>query len=301
MPRSYRKKKKTYTSKLKDKKINTTVERRMKEIADKEIQKNFQWLYPQKLMGDDDFDWIAHGPNLRIPSNSMMGVNAGTLWHDRISDFGNLVVNDQIDKGQSDDPWANNIIVCKNVKCRFEFRHTGAVPIKIGIFLVFVPSAEMVEDASLPVPVITMLPGGGLNGLNSFRPNSGREVTGYDYRILAKKFITIEPTIQYTSPKLNTSTKDGQITTYVSSTSTHTENSKVVFLNHTFKGDGKEFQVVHSDPAADGATQSVGDNMYICCVADGVMVLNSIACQKIRVQRIRDTAQPTFVNYVPPS
>lgn len=182
-------KKKSYNSRLMDKRINTGVEVRMKEVAKKEMASKFVWIKPKQLIANSVFTWHSHGPYLRVPYASMLALNAAFMWHLELSDFGKKIKNQQnLTTGHSD--LLDNYVRVKSLRNRLEFRHQNPIPCKIKIWMVYVSGANLLS-AQATVPSIDMMPGGGTNGLYAFHTATKREELPYNYRILFKKTIVL--------------------------------------------------------------------------------------------------------------
>lgn len=296
MPRKYNKKNKNQkryynknknmNSKLADKKINTLVERRIQEISRKEDKKQYIWYTPSTTIALPTFNWETHGPNLRIPTASMYGMNAGTMWHIRLSDFGNKVKSNLTATAPVPEM---NYVRCISLKNRFEIRHQGGVSLKVLIWILAVPSSETLS-AQVLIPDIKTAPGGGLNGLYYYRRSILREDLAYKYRILASKVVHLPATREYNSPYTLSNTGSNQGYTFTSSPSLHTEVSKFVELNKFFKGEGKRFQVESS------VSRPYKEEVYLCMVGDGVFDFTAVLQQKFRLEGPQQSAMPSLSN-----
>lgn len=269
-------------SKLSDKKINTLVEVRMQEIAQSEDRKNQTWLKPRNLISDPTFNWATHGSVLRVPAASCLTVNAGTLWHLRLTDFGQLLQNDT-NNATGSTARLSNYIRCMYLKSKFDFRYTGSVPQHIRVWMVQInASQELAEEITMPD--INTVPKGGLNDYNYFQHNALRELLPYKYKILCHTDLYFRPSMEYTSAwpiNNNNSTVWNQ--------PIHMEQSKSLTLNKFYKGLGKKLQVNHDDP------RTPKQEIFLCACSDGVMTFTCVTECKIRVDSIQDRLQPSFV------
>lgn len=274
------------SSKLADKKINTLVEKRMLEIAQDEDRKNQVWVKSRTLVADDTFNWEAHGSVLRVPSASCLVVNAGTLFHLRLSDFGEFLrnpINSEVDSNR-----LNNYVRCRAFKNRFDFRYAGTYPSNIRIWMVEISGGqELSEIAGLTVPTLDCIPKGDMNGLNCFWPRTLKEQVPYKYRIIAQKDITLQPAKLYTDSHPTTNVGSNQGYTFSNSSSVHTEVQKVCYLNKYYKGLGNRFQVNYDDPRAPRK------EVYLCIVSDTPLIFNCVSSSEFRLDKIQDQVQPT--------
>lgn len=252
----YRKKYTVSVGKLMSKKVDSLLEKRMVEIAQKEDRKNQEWFRQVTTVdGGGGFDWPGHGPYLRVPSASCSVHNAGTLFNRCLTDVGQLIKN-QIDSA-IDATTLSNYIRIKNMSATFDFRYAGSVPCKIQLWIVGIPAATRLRTDGVTVPTIHTCPGYGLNILNKYRPRAEKETVEYKFRVVAKKLIHFKPTQIYTPAwPLN----NNNATAW--SNPVHMEQSKTVTISHTFKGAGKKFIVIDSD---DSAQQM---EYYLCMLGD---------------------------------
>lgn len=260
--------KNVYSSRLADKKINTVVEKRIQEIARKEDQKNFVWYTNIDRIALPVFNWDAHGPQDRIPSNSMFGVNSGTLFHLRISDFGEKIKNSLVATAPVPEM---NYIRCAAVKNRFEFRHSGSTPCRILIWILSVPGSNALSGATT-MPDIKTAPLS-LNGLYDFNKRIEGEDLPYKYRILGHKVVTLPPAKLFTAGVTRLDGGAPDVPTL------HTEVGKVVYLNKYFNGQGKRFL------CDDGTIRPFKEEMYIMMTADNPVDLTLVAYQKFRLEK----------------
>lgn len=266
-----------YKSKLADKSINTLVEKRIQEISRKEDQKQYVWYTPNKLICASTFNWDNHGSFLRVPTASFLRINAGTLWHERLSDFGDIIKNSLTATAPVP---SMNYVRCKAMLNRLEFRCSGATPTKILIWIVSVSGSEALSGA-LTMPDIKTAPNGGINGLYAFRKRVLKEDLAYKFRILASKTVTLRPASLYTAGVTRLDGGAPDVPTV------HTEHDNVVYLNEYFKGAGKRFQVDANDERA------YREEVYLCMVADSVIDFTGVLQQKFRLEGPLQQAQPS--------
>lgn len=274
---------KSYNNRLADNKINTLVEKRIQEIAKKEDSKQYIWYTPNTLVADANFNWDVHGAVLRVPTASCLRVNAATLWHLRLSDFGNKIHNNLSAGNPVPDM---NYVRCKALLNRLEFRSTSSLPVKIKAWILAVPGSEALSSV-VTMPDLATIPKGDLNGLYAFRPRVLKEGLSYKYRIIAQTVIHLQPTRLHTNAYAVSNSGSNQGYAFTNAGAIHTEVSKVVFLNHYFKGEGKRFQL------DSGSVRPYREELYLCIVSDSVIDFTVVAQQRFRLEGPQQTAQPS--------
>lgn len=298
MPRGYKKSykksykkrsNKKYSNKLADKKINTLVEKRIVEISRKEDARNQVWYTPTKTITDASFNWDLHGPYLRVPTASFLSINAGTIFHQRLTDFQDMIESDIL----SNNPAKKIVLRVSGFRTFFQFRNDGVAPIRLKVWLVDIPTSATL------IPTAETMPGGHLNGLYFPHPGLPRQNLPYKYRILAHKTIVVKPGVLYLPPMLisSVSTQSGIVEptygTYTNSNPVWTEQTSTCILNYKYPGKGKKFIYDSSQTGANlNALQS---NVYVCIIADGVLQLLGNVVSRFRLESNIDKAQPVMV------
>lgn len=280
--KSYRKK--GFVKKLADKKINTLVEKRIKEIAQSEDRKNQVWYKPRTLVADTTFNWTAHGPYLRVPSASCLSFNAGAMFHLRLTDWGQIIQN-QLNSSSGSELLSNYLRV-RALKNRLDFRYSGTYDSHIKIWMVEIVGAQELAE-QVTIPSIDTCPSGDMNGLNKYWPRAQREVLPYKYKILAKKDITLRAAKMYTNAYPTSNSGSNQGYTFTNAGAVHTETQKVCYLNKFYKGLGSKFQVDYDD------ARTPKREIYLCILGDTPITFNIVSCAEFRFDQILDSGQPS--------
>lgn len=266
---------KVSVGKLLSKKIDTALEKRCVEIAQKEVARDRQYFKPQTQIKDGNFDWSAAGPLLRVPTASFFSVNAGVLHTTRLSDFGNWLDNNL--NSADGDVVRHNYVRCKAMMNRLTFRSQSAAGCNIYMWIVSVSGAQDLAASGLTVPTGDMFPFIG-NGLFAHVNKSAKEQIPYKYRIHAKKRVWIPPAIQYQSGVTRRDNQAPDLPVL------HTEPTDTTSLNLYFKGRGKKFLV------RDGDARPKTQDFYLCITADNVFHMLGSISQTIYLDKPSDTA-----------
>lgn len=269
------------------------MERAASRIAKSEIKKSLVWYTPRRLIAaapfiaNDGAVWEAHGRFLRVPEASMLGMNAGTLWHARFTDFGELFKNN-VNSAALNTLLANHVR-CTYMRSKFELSHTGQYALKVGIFLVSVSGAALISEEET-IPNLEMVPFD-FNNLTYINPGEPRTQVDYNFRILAKKQVTLPAGRLFSNSRNISWDKDGaDYTVDAQTTPTHTTVRKHVTLNKYFKGLGKRF-LYTGDP---GEVRSRNEEIYLCLIADGPIIFTCCMGAKIRLDKPDVNAQKSL-------
>lgn len=208
----------SYYSRLKDRKINTPIEKIIKRVSTMVAnQRNkIQMVYQNY---DAQFNWLAHGATLRVPASSFQSHNAGTLFHLNITDFSDLYKNRLTGNAQS----KQSTVGITNIRSRIEFTYAGTYVSNIRVRIIKIIGDPTSSQAR---PDISMM--GSINGLNYIAPDKfPKQVTSTKYVILRSKNVTMPPAVLYTNRDIDA---QGQIILPI-----HTEVRRKCFINYSFK------------------------------------------------------------------
>lgn len=267
LPRRVAKKKYTISiGKLRSKKVDSLLERRIVDLATKHDRKNIVYYKPLSQLAAQPFvgaNWTAHGQVLHVPTASYLSINAATLLGTRLSDFGDWINNNT--DSASAVALRTNYIRCKAMKNRLSFRHHGVAPIKIYIWIYSMSGAELLS-ASTAVPSITTFPFVG-NGLYAHVRSALKETLQYQYTVHKKRMITIPAGKVYTPPY---PANNNNATVW--SEPVYSERERTVNFDMYFKNRGKRFLVEA------GAARPKTREYFLCITADGAFdVLGSLS------------------------
>lgn len=257
------------------------LERRIKEIATKEDRKNLVYYKPQTFLHDQAFNWVNHGQVLRVPTASYLRLNAGTLHHTRISDFGDWIDNNV---ASPDGTAARmNYIRCKAMMNCLQFRHSGIAPLKVYLWIMSVPGSVPLS-AQVTIPTIDTFPFTG-NQLFKHLPKIRKELLSYKYTIHAKRMVVVSrgKVFLQSIPISNAGSNQGY--QWTNSAQNWSESSKTVNFNLFFKGRGKRFLVT------DGDARPATKEYFLCMTADGQFDVLGTLSQTIYLDKLSDTAQ----------
>lgn len=288
--KAYRKKgKKSYARRFNDRAINTKIESKILAIAQREDRRNQVWFTPRRLIAADVFTpalWKAHGAYLRIPTASMLRINAGSLWHARLTDWG-----DQVKSRLTGNSESKKIVLrCSGFTNYFNFRCSGSSPNVIRIWIVSVSGANVLDDGKT-VPAKEMMPGGHLNGLFFGHTSEPRQSLDYKYKILADKTVTIPSSYTYMGAMNSTgtyATGSGALS-FNNTEPVFVEKEVKCTLNKYYKGLGKTF-------IYDGASdlRAKQEEVFVCFISDSVVDFCANIGAKYRIDSPMTQSQPTL-------
>lgn len=209
---------KSYKKRLKDRKINTPIEKIIKRVSTMVAnQRNkIQMIYQNY---DGAFNWVNHGPILRVPATSFQSHNAGTLFHLNVTDFADLYKNQLTGNASS----KQSTVGITNIRSRIEFTYAGTYVSNIRIRIIKIIGDPTSSQAR---PDVSMM--GSMNGLNYIYPEGfPKQVTGTKYVVLRSKNISLPPAVLYTNRDIDA---QGQIILPI-----HTEVRRKCYINYNFK------------------------------------------------------------------
>lgn len=285
MPRRRRYKKKgkskAYYRRLRDTRINTAVEAAALRIAKKEVKKSHEWYTAKNITKDPNFDWAVHGPFVRVPSNSCFSLNAGNLFHLRLTDLGGILENSLY---QPNDPTdvLKNILRISSFRSKFDFRYAGASACKIRVAIVRVNGAQLLS-AQTQVPTLNMLKP--LNDLYQYWPGTLRQELDFKFTTLADKVIKIGPARLYTDNRIISNVGSNQGYTYTTAATVHTDPQRSASIMASFKGKGMRLLV-------DDNARAPQAEVYLMVVADRPIEFTAVTATRFRVEKASQDAQP---------
>lgn len=260
-------------SKLADKRINTLFEKRAKEIADKAVRDGQVWYNGVDKIANFQIPgaWSTHGPYVRVPDASCLTVNAGTMWHKKMSSFGQMLKNDI--NSTDDEKLLVNYVRCKSMQASFDFRHSAPHSVILKLFIVAIPSAYELETQGATVPDARMTPGGGTNLLFRYRQRLQREFVQYKYRVVASKTVRLPAADIYT-PAYPINNNNNTVWNLPA----HKTVQRTVSIAKYFKGAGKQFQMDNDTDRA------VKEEYYLCFTADTAVSFCAVTHCKFRLE-----------------
>lgn len=279
--RKYKKRKYTVSrSKLANKRIDTLFEKRCLEITKKQIKKSHEWYTVKILTKDPQFDWVTHGSWLRVPSASCFSLNAGTMFHLRLSDLGQILEN-SIFSASANDALTNDLII-SSFRNKFDIRYNGASDCRVDMSIVKVNGSQLLSQQT-NVPTIEMIEP--LNDLYEYWPSTVRQSLDFKFSRVAHKRITLRPAHLYTDNRIVSNVGSNQGYAFTSALSIHTDPQKSVTLNKYFKGQGAKLFVQN-------ALRAPQTEYYLMVAADRPIEFTCVTAIKFRLDKAADISQP---------
>lgn len=142
--KNYRKRR--YSSRLRDKKLNTLVEKRMNEISKKNIQANEKFYQYSVAHTADGYDWDEV---TALPATAFFrSIDSGAMESKLISNVGGLV-RDQNPVELSELNQKQLTIGLKGIQLRFAFQNPNAFNVRVQVSLIFIPNFNNNTDDSI--------------------------------------------------------------------------------------------------------------------------------------------------------
>lgn len=270
MPYAKKSKRRSYSSRLRDKRINTIFEKRAKEIAQKEDRKNMKWYVDKHIIAPAITDFPEMGA---APSDltKMIGLDiAGGMYHEYISTPGNSVVNPGTSIGTFDK--IKRTFTCRTrcVQCNLRFINSDQYMRTVRVALAYVPNlsvATLVGTAPLR-PQRWWLGDTNSKFKGIFKREQKYLAQGTAYepqdvgdpmptakvRILAQKLIKL-PAAHIYDVKGATAIDDIGL------------NYKEVNLSHYYKGDGKKDSFYYNTNTTDATGTMLTSGNFVLLVA----------------------------------
>lgn len=274
-------------SKLADKKINTLFEKRALQIAKKEVKASHEWFVSKMVTKDPQFDWVAAGPYLRVPSASCFSLNAGTLqrntfaWHLRLSDLGTLLENSLNQPTDPNDSITNDLRISSFRSC-FDFRYAGASDCLIDISICKVNGSQLLS-ASTPVPTIEMVQP--LNQLYKYWAATQRQSLGFKFQRIAHKRVKLGKGVLYTDSRVVSNAGSNQGYNFTTTATIHTDPARTVSIMKSFKGKGARLYV-------ENAVRPPQTEYYLMIVADRPIEFCAVHATRFRLEKAAAISQP---------
>lgn len=143
MPYKKSYKKRRNYSKLRDKKINTLIEKRIDEISKKNIAASTVYHYYDKDIVADGQSWTS--PTELPLLTSYRPIAPGSLENKAVSDFGGLISDTFASSLDSQDQRSITVGI-KGIQCRFGFVNTSQQNARVTAQLIWIPNLNQQTD-----------------------------------------------------------------------------------------------------------------------------------------------------------
>ena len=238
-------KKRRYGSRLRDKKINTLVEKRINDISNANIQKNIKWYRYSQTYHLDGYNWNTWTSLPELTNYRL--VSADALEAKQISNVGGFVTDHTPSELPS--PVFHDLTIgVKGFQCRFSFINQSQYQARVQINLIWIPNLNANTEQSVDYlrPSVFML----------YKKGSGNLVyDGWDKIELKNASSTLaHAKTTYTIIESKTFNIRGQTST----NTINTNKNKIVWLTHTWKNPKKH----NVRPGETGVATPLTDGNY---------------------------------------
>ena len=228
------------------------------------------------FLGQDGQGWVTHGPWLRVPTSSCLSLNAGQLFHLRLSDLGSILENSLYNPNAADDSIVNDLRV-SSFRTKFNFRYAGSAECLIDVSIVKVNGSQMLSTQTT-IPSRDMVEP--INDLYEYWQSTPRQSLDFKFQRIAHKRIRMGPGRLYR----NAHPADNNNQT-VWGAAVYTDPEKHVSLHKSFKGKGMKLYV-------EAATRPPQTEYFLLVMATRPIEFTAISATRFRLEKAAVISQP---------